>query len=112
MNGTSMIIPGIAIFILGAACGARIVYRFRHVTTKALHQAILNTLRERTPRLDRFTQSASEPEMVAIDLEEDQPDFGSEMAAMSNDAGVIALRVYGIPETLRESADPLRPTAA
>lgn len=94
MTGTSMIVAGIAIFILGAVCGARIVYRFRHVTTKALHKALLNTLHDRTARLDRLTESARETGMVTIKLEEDQADFGSETAAMSNDAGTIALRVY------------------
>lgn len=70
MNVTSMIVAGIAIFILGAVCGARMVYRFRHVTTKALHQALLNTLHERTARLDRLTEPARESTMVAIDGEE------------------------------------------
>jgi hypothetical protein len=94
MNGTSMIVAGIAIFILGAVCGARIVYRFRHVTTKALHQALLNTLHERTARLDRLTESARETGMVTINLEEGQADFGAEVAATSSEGKVTALRVY------------------
>jgi len=94
MNGTSMIVAGIAIFILGATCGARMVYRFRHVTTKALHKALLNTLHDRTARLDRLTESARETGIVTIDLEEGQADFGTEMAATSSDSKAAALRVY------------------
>jgi hypothetical protein len=94
MNGTSMIVAGIAIFILGAVCGARIVYRFRHVTTKALHQALLNTLHERTARLDRLTEPARETTMVAIDGNEKQPDFWSETEATSSEGKATALKVY------------------
>lgn len=77
MNGTSMLVSGIAIFILGAACGARMVYLFRHVTTKALHQTLLNTIKLRTASLDRPTESASQTEVEFVDLEEvDRVDEG------------------------------------
>lgn len=94
MNGTSMIVAGIAIFILGAVCGARMIYRFRHVTTKALHKALLNTLHDRTARLDRLTEPAREPGMATIDLEEGQADFRTELAATSSEGKATALRVY------------------
>jgi hypothetical protein len=94
MNATYMIVAGIAIFLLGAVCGARMIYRFRHVTTKALHQALLNTLHERTARLDRLTEPAGEAMMVAIDGEEKPPDFWSETAATSSESKATALRVY------------------
>lgn len=94
MNGTSMIVAGIAIFILGAVCGARMIYRFRHVTTKALHKALLNTLHDRTARLDRLTEPARETGMATIDLEEGQADFRTEMAATSSEGKATALRVY------------------
>jgi hypothetical protein len=91
MTGTSMIISAFAIFTLGAVYGARMVYRFRHVTTKALHQALLNTLHERTARLDCLTEPARETTMVAIGGEKNQPDFWSETAATSNESKATAL---------------------
>lgn len=70
------------------------VYRFRHVTTTALHQALLTTLHERTARLDRLTESAREATMVAIDREERQPDSWSNTSATSSESKATALRVY------------------
>ena len=93
MNGISMVVSGVVIFIVGAVCGAKMVYRFRHVTTKVLHQGLLNTLRERTVRLDRLTQSAKDTEIVAIDLEE-YAHFGAEVAAIPSESRATALRVY------------------
>ena len=45
---------GFLLFLIGTGCGAGLVYRLRHVTTKSMHWALLNCLRERTAALDRL----------------------------------------------------------
>jgi hypothetical protein len=78
MNATYMIVAGIAIFLLGGVCGAGMVYRFRHVTTKALPEVPLNTLHDRTARLDLLSGPVAESEEEIIELVEDQTDLESQ----------------------------------
>jgi hypothetical protein len=59
-SGVGLITVGILGFGLGAVCGAKLVFWLRHVTTKALHAALLNVLNERTATLDRLSRERYE----------------------------------------------------
>ena len=59
------------IFSLGVVCGVRMVYWFRHVTTKSLHQSFLNTLQLQGQMMARSTRSSTDNEDVFIVLEDD-----------------------------------------
>jgi hypothetical protein len=52
-NWIGILAAGLLSFGFGIACGMCVVHRFRHVTTKALHKALLNCLSARTAALDR-----------------------------------------------------------
>jgi len=70
LNGVGILMTAILIFALGAVFGARMVYRFRHVTTKPLHQSLLNSLQLQTQMLDRNVDSFADNDTVFIELEE------------------------------------------
>lgn len=60
-NGIIQFVAVLLIFVLGMICGARLVYRVRHVTTKELHRALLNTLNLRTRELDQLRSDLQRP---------------------------------------------------
>ncbi len=68
IDGVSLLISALLVFASGAACGARMVYRFRHVTTKSLHQSLLNTLE--LQRLEYSPRFLGEDNDVLVVLED------------------------------------------
>jgi hypothetical protein len=89
MSYAGFVISEVTIFIIGAVFGAKMVYHFRYVTTKELHQVLLNTLYDRTARLDRLMQSLEANETLLRDQ-----DHRSKTLSGANKDSSFALRVY------------------
>ena len=71
MNGISVFFSAFLVFSLGVVIGARMVYWFRHVTTKSLHQSFLNTLQLQGQMMAASTHSSTDNEDVSIVLKDD-----------------------------------------
>ena len=71
MIGIDTFSTALLIFALGALSGARLVYWCRHVTTKSLHQSLLNSLQLQRQMLGRNLNSFADNETVLIVLEDD-----------------------------------------
>jgi hypothetical protein len=71
MNGIDTFSTALLIFALGAVVGARMVYRFRHVTTKSQHQSLLNSLQLQRQMRDGNLDFFADNETDFIVLEDD-----------------------------------------
>ena len=71
LNGIGILITAPLIFALGAVCGARMVYRFRHVTSKSLHHSLLSSLQLQRQMRDGNLDFFVENETDFIVLEDD-----------------------------------------
>ena len=71
LNGIGILIAAFLIFALGAISGARMIYWSRHVTTKSLHQSLLNSLQLQRQKLNRNVDSFADSDTVFIELEDD-----------------------------------------
>lgn len=98
-NGILWLITSVPVFVAGMFCGARLVHRYRHVTSKTVHQALLNSYAGRTEELDHLRRLlarsnagiASEP---AVETHSQQGRIHPLAAAMARS---------------RKSASPFRP---
>lgn len=70
LNGNGILIAALLIFALGAVFGARMVYWFRHVTTKFLHQSLLNSLQLQNQMLNRNVDSFADSDTAFIERED------------------------------------------
>ena len=70
LNGIGILIAALLIFALGAVFGARMVYWSRHVTTKSLHQSLLNSLQLQRQMLNQNVDSFADDDTVFIELQD------------------------------------------